>query len=91
MQLIIYKDFGKFLADCRKKSNLTQLQAAGLLGHKTKQHISNIERGDSFSLILGVALARIYKVPKTKVNKVLKANTDKYLKFVVDEVYKKRK
>lgn len=55
---------GKVFKRYRVKAGLTQAQAAQALGYFTRQHISNLERGESISTALAVKIARVYRIPQ---------------------------
>lgn len=65
------KRIGKLFKEYREKAGLTQVEAAVKLGYQTRQHISNIERGESVSLPLAVKLSKIYHVPRSVVIQAL--------------------
>lgn len=80
--------FSEFLRERRKKLKITQEEAAKKIGYKNRQHIYNIENGQSFSMELGIRLAKAYGIPKKTVKEFLVSTNSDHISLIVDGIYK---
>ncbi len=80
--------FSEFLRERRKKLKLTQEQAAKKIGYNNRQHIYNIESGQSFSMELGIKLAKAYGIPKKTVKEFLVDKNTEHINLLVEGIYR---
>lgn len=60
--------FGQYLAQCRKNANYSQGEISKILGFKSAQSISNIERGITFPPVYVLKqLVDLYKIPEREI------------------------